>query len=82
MEEEVEELEEFEEVEVIEEVEEMEESPQYIHPSRGIKLPPNTNPPNYISGESRRTGVLAIGCATTTLNASSFKGSGAGTSKT
>ena len=40
VEEEVEELEDFEELEVIEEVEEVKASPQYMHPSYGIKRPP------------------------------------------
>ena len=44
MEDEVEELEDFEEVEVIEEVEEVEASPQYMHPSHGLKLP---SPPTH-----------------------------------
>ena len=37
--------------------------------------------PAYISGESGRKRVLAILCATITLNSSSFKGSVAGTFK-
>ena len=40
VEEEVEELEDFEELEVIEEVEEVKASPQYMHPSNGLKWSP------------------------------------------
>ena len=46
------------------------------------KTAPTTVPPASVNIESARLGVLSIGCATTTLNASSFKGSGAGASKT
>ena len=46
------------------------------------KTAPTTDPPAYVNGESVRPGVLDIGYATTTMNASSFKGSGAGASKT
>ena len=42
------------------------------------KTAPTTNSPASINGESSWPGVLAIGCATTTLNDSSFKSSGAG----
>ena len=45
------------------------------------KTSPTTDPPASVNGDSVRTGVSAIGCATTTLNASSFKVSGAGASK-
>ena len=78
MEEEVEELEDFEEVEVIEKVEEVEASPQYMDLPHGIRLPPQAP----FNEESSRPVVSDVGCATTTLNASSFKGYGAGASKT
>ena len=45
------------------------------------KTPPTTYPPSSVRGEIVRPGVLVIGCATTTLNSPSFKGSGAGASK-
>ena len=45
------------------------------------KMTPTTDPPASANGYSGHTGVLAIGIATTTLNASSIKGSGAGESK-
>ena len=58
------------------------------------KTPPATDPPSSVNGYSFRAvspasvngyslriGVSSIGCATTTLNASSFKGSGAVASK-
>ena len=44
-------------------------------------MDPTTDPSASFNGESGRTGVWAIDFATTTLNASSFKGYGAGTSK-
>ena len=46
------------------------------------KMPPTINPPASVNVESVRTGILAIGCLTTTLNVSSFKWSGTGASKT
>ena len=42
------------------------------------KTASTTNPQASVNGESFRTVVSAIGCATTTMHASSFKGSGAG----
>ena len=45
------------------------------------KTLPTTGPPASINGESNQPGVSTIGCATVTLNASSFKGSGAGASE-
>ena len=46
------------------------------------KTAPTTDPPASVNGESGRPSVSGIGCATTTLNDSSFKGSGAVISKT
>ena len=45
------------------------------------KIAPTTNPQSSVNVESIRLVISAIGCATTTLDASSFKGSGAGDSK-
>ena len=45
------------------------------------KTPPTTYPPDSVNGESRRPSVFPIGCATTTMNDSSFKVSGAGASE-
>ena len=42
------------------------------------KTSPTTDPPESINRESVHPGVWTIGCETTTLNASSFKGYGAG----
>ena len=41
-----------------------------------------TDPQASFNADSGSPGVYSIGCATTTLNSSSFKGSGAGASKT
>ena len=46
------------------------------------KMPPTTDPTASRNRESARPVVLAAGCETTTLNASSFKWYVAGTSKT
>ena len=46
------------------------------------KTPPTTDLPASVNGESGRPGISAIDWATTTLDALSFKGSGAGASKT
>ena len=45
------------------------------------KTAPTTDPLAFVNGGSGRPVIYSIGCATTTLNASSFKGSGAGASK-
>ena len=45
------------------------------------KTSPTTDPPASVNGESGRPGVSAIFCETTTLNDSSFKGSGVGDPK-
>ena len=46
------------------------------------KIPPTTDPPASVNGESGSPGVLAIGFENTTLNDSSFKWYGSGASKT
>ena len=46
------------------------------------KMPPTTDPPDIVNGERTGTVISIIWCTTTPMNASSFKGSGAGASKT